>query len=69
VRFTSLGSGSGGNALVVERGRTRVMMDCGFGIAETKARLERVGLKPSISPASSSPTSTTITWAGSRPSP
>ena len=47
LRFTSLGSGSGGNALVVECGRTRVMMDCGFGIAETKARLERVGLRPS----------------------
>ena len=47
MRFTSLGSGSGGNALVVEHGSTRLMMDCGFGIAETKARLERVGLKPS----------------------
>src|SRR5258706_16362576 len=47
LRFTSLGSGSGGNALVVECGRTRVMMDCGFGVAETKARLERVGLAAS----------------------
>ena len=47
LRFTSLGSGSAGNALVVESGRTRLMMDCGFGIAETKARLERVGLRPS----------------------
>ena len=47
MRFTSLGSGSGGNALVVECGRTRVMMDCGFGVAETKARLGRVGLAPS----------------------
>jgi len=47
VRFTCLGSGSAGNALVVERGRTRVMMDCGFGIGETKERLERVGLAPS----------------------
>jgi phosphoribosyl 1,2-cyclic phosphodiesterase len=47
VRFTSLGSGSGGNALVVECGRTRVMMDCGFGIAETRERLGRAGLRPS----------------------
>lgn len=46
MRFTSLGSGSSGNALVVESGSTRVMMDCGFGISETKARLERVGLAP-----------------------
>jgi phosphoribosyl 1,2-cyclic phosphodiesterase len=47
LRFTSLGSGSSGNALVVENGSTRVMMDCGFAISETKARLERVGLVPS----------------------
>jgi phosphoribosyl 1,2-cyclic phosphodiesterase len=47
LRFASLGSGSSGNALVVESGTTRVMMDCGFSIAETKERLERLGLKPS----------------------
>ena len=47
MRFTSLGSGSAGNALVVECGRTRVMMDCGFGIGDTCERLERVGLSPS----------------------
>jgi phosphoribosyl 1,2-cyclic phosphodiesterase len=46
VRFTSLGSGSSGNALVVEQGRTRVMVDCGFTIAETTRRLERAGLAP-----------------------
>lgn len=46
MRFTSLGSGSSGNALVVESGSTRVMMDCGFSIAETRMRLERVGLAP-----------------------
>ena len=44
MRFTSLGSGSSGNALVVEVGATRVMMDCGFGLAETHERLERAGL-------------------------
>jgi phosphoribosyl 1,2-cyclic phosphodiesterase len=47
LRFTSLGSGSSGNGLVVESGATRVMMDCGFTLADTKARLERVGLAPS----------------------
>lgn len=47
LRFTSLGSGSSGNGLVVESGRTRVMMDCGFSLADTKARLERAGLAPS----------------------
>ena len=47
MRFTCLGSGSAGNALVVESGRTRLMMDCGFGVGETRERLERVGLAPS----------------------
>jgi phosphoribosyl 1,2-cyclic phosphodiesterase len=46
MRFTSLGSGSSGNALVVESGTTRVMMDCGFTLAETRLRLERCGLAP-----------------------
>ena len=47
LRFTSLGSGSSGNGLVVESGETRVMMDCGFSLADAKARLGRVGLEPS----------------------
>ena len=46
LRFASLGSGSSGNALVVECGKTRVMMDCGFSVAETRERLERSGLAP-----------------------
>ncbi|TCV90762.1 MBL fold metallo-hydrolase [Sulfurirhabdus autotrophica] len=46
MRFASLGSGSSGNALVVEVKQTRVMLDCGFGIADTVARLSRVGLSP-----------------------
>jgi phosphoribosyl 1,2-cyclic phosphodiesterase len=44
MRFCSLGSGSSGNALVVECGTTRVMMDCGFTLAGTQERLERAGL-------------------------
>ena len=46
MRFASLGSGSSGNGLVVECGTTRVLMDCGFGLGEARARLERVGLAP-----------------------
>lgn len=47
MRFTSLASGSSGNCLIVECGATRVMMDCGLSIADTKARLESRGLAPS----------------------
>ena len=34
----------GGNALIVESGSTRVLLDCGFGIRETERRLERLAL-------------------------
>lgn len=46
MRFASLGSGSRGNALVVESGQTRVMLDCGFAMRETVQRLARLGLMP-----------------------
>jgi phosphoribosyl 1,2-cyclic phosphodiesterase len=46
MRFASLGSGSEGNGLVVEAGTTRVLVDCGFGIRDTVARLARIGLAP-----------------------
>ncbi|MFZ5576329.1 MAG: MBL fold metallo-hydrolase [Pseudomonadota bacterium] len=46
MRFASLGSGSEGNGLVVEAGGTRVLMDCGFGLADSVARLARLGLEP-----------------------
>jgi phosphoribosyl 1,2-cyclic phosphodiesterase len=46
VRFALLGSGSEGNGLVVEAGATRLMLDCGFGLRDTVARLERVGVDP-----------------------
>src|SRR4051812_19152542 len=45
MRFASLGSGSKGNALLVEAGSTRILLDCGFGLAETEARLGRLGLQ------------------------
>ena len=46
MRFASLGSGSEGNSLIVQVGATVVMMDCGFGLAATEARLARAGLMP-----------------------
>jgi phosphoribosyl 1,2-cyclic phosphodiesterase len=46
MRFASLGSGSEGNGLVVECGDSRVLVDCGFSLAETRARLARLGLVP-----------------------
>jgi len=44
MRFASLGSGSEGNALVVQIGQTCVLMDCGFSLTDTVARLARLGL-------------------------
>lgn len=46
MRFASLGSGSAGNGLVVEVGRTRLMLDCGFGLSDTVNRLARLSLLP-----------------------
>jgi len=46
LRFSSLGSGSEGNALLVAVGRTHVLMDCGFGLRDTLARLARLGVSP-----------------------
>lgn len=51
MRFASLGSGSAGNCLVVElvanvSQSTRVLLDCGFGLRETEARLSKLGLMP-----------------------
>lgn len=46
MRFASLGSGSAGNALVAEAGSTVLLLDCGFGLKETIARLARLGLDP-----------------------
>lgn len=50
LRFCSLGSGSSGNATLIEAGdgarRSRVLVDCGFSIKELAARLARAGLEP-----------------------
>lgn len=44
MRFASLGSGSRGNSLLVEVGRTRILIDAGFGPRETERRLARLGI-------------------------
>lgn len=46
IRFASLGSGSSGNALLVESGATRLLIDCGFGLKQTAVRLNRLGVEP-----------------------
>lgn len=46
MRFASLGSGSRGNAWVVEAGTTRILVDCGFGPRNMSQRLARLGLLP-----------------------
>lgn len=46
LRFAMLGSGSRGNATLIECGETRVLLDCGFSMAETGRRLARLGLEP-----------------------
>jgi phosphoribosyl 1,2-cyclic phosphodiesterase len=55
MRFSSLGSGSEGNALLVAVGtkgscpgtrQTLVLMDCGFGLQDTVSRLGRLGVSP-----------------------
>jgi phosphoribosyl 1,2-cyclic phosphodiesterase len=45
MRFAVLGSGSEGNALVVQVGQTSVLLDCGFSLSETVTRLARLDLK------------------------
>lgn len=46
IGFASLGSGSAGNALLVESGTTCLMVDCGFGQRETLRRLARLERQP-----------------------
>jgi phosphoribosyl 1,2-cyclic phosphodiesterase len=46
VRVTVLASGSGGNACVVESGRTRVLVDAGLSAREIERRMEARGIGP-----------------------
>lgn len=46
MQFASLGSGSRGNATLVETASTLVMIDCGFSCRETERRMARLGRNP-----------------------
>ena len=46
MRFASLGSGSKGNATLIEWRDTCVMVDCGFSIKETTLRMAKLGKQP-----------------------
>ncbi len=41
-----LGSGSGGNAVLLEAGACRVLVDAGFGVRTLAARLAQIGVAP-----------------------
>lgn len=46
MRLVSLGSGSRGNAALIEAGGTRLLIDCGFPLRELEQRLGRAGVDP-----------------------
>ena len=46
MRFASLGSGSRGNALLLETPHVRLLIDCGFPAREIESRLARLGVDP-----------------------
>ena len=46
MRFASLGSGSRGNATLIQAGDTILMVDCGFSMTETETRLKRLDVSP-----------------------
>lgn len=46
LRFASLGSGSRGNALLIETNDLRVLVDCGFPARETTSRLAQLEVEP-----------------------
>ncbi len=46
MRFASLGSGSAGNCMVIEKASTRLLLDCGLGTNEITKRLQRLALVP-----------------------
>jgi phosphoribosyl 1,2-cyclic phosphodiesterase len=46
MRITPLSSGSQGNALLVECGRVRLLVDAGLHVDELEARLRAIGVRP-----------------------
>ena len=47
LRVVVLGSGSGGNAVVVESDGVRILLDAGFSCREIERRMKVVGIEPS----------------------
>ena len=47
MRFASLGSGSRGNATLISKGTTCLLVDCGFSAREIEKRLKKFDLLPS----------------------
>ncbi len=47
LRAAVLGSGSGGNAVVIESGGSRLLIDAGFSCKELERRMRLVGIEPS----------------------
>lgn len=47
MKLWVLGSGSGGNAVLVEAGDSRVLVDAGFGTRELANRMRTIGVAPS----------------------
>lgn len=46
MRVHILGSGSEGNAIVIDSGRQRILVDAGFGVRELSRRLKSVDVEP-----------------------
>jgi len=46
LQVASLGSGSSGNATLVRTPNTLLLLDCGFTLKETTARMAKLGLSP-----------------------
>ncbi len=46
LQVASLGSGSAGNATLVRSDNTLLLLDCGFTLKETTARMAKLGLSP-----------------------
>ena len=45
MRFASLGSGSKGNATIIDSGKSRILIDCGFNRKHTRIRLQELSLE------------------------
>ena len=46
MKLWVLGSGSAGNAVLIECGESRVLVDCGFGTQTLAGRLKSIGIAP-----------------------